>query len=298
MTLDPALQQALEEKLGTTVTGSVAVGGGMVNSAARVETSDGPVFVKWKDPTPPRFFEMEADGLKRLGEAHALRVPKALAYNDAKGDQSTPAFLALEWIEESRPNSPERFRQNFAKGLAKLHRDNPSPLGQFGLEYDNYLGAQPQKNTPSGNWAEFHRDRRLAVQMKKARGKGRLPPARERALSGLMEKTEEILAGLDARPVLIHGDLWSGNFLASGDQAVLIDPAVYYADREVEMAYIELFGGFPPGFLAAYNDAFPLQPGYDYRRPLHQLYYLIVHLVHFGEEYGPAVDGVCRFYGA
>ncbi len=104
------------------------------------------------------------------------------------------------------------------------------------------------------------------------------------------------MADFAPAPVLIHGDLWSGNFLTAGDEPVIIDPAVYYADREVEIAYVELFGGFPPGLVAAYHAAWPLDPGYTYRRPLHQLYPLLIHLNHFGEEYGAHVDAVCRRY--
>lgn len=294
--MDETVKAALEQKLGAKVLGSTPLGGGMVNTAARVETSDGRIFVKWKSETPARFFEMEADGLNRLAALDALRIPKVLAFQDRNGDNDTPAFLALEWIETHQPSSPEHFKQHFAEGLAALHRNAHSPSGKFGLEYDNFLGAQPQKNTPNANWAEFYRDCRLAVQVGKCREHGLLPAARERALERLMERAQEILSGTGVKPALIHGDLWSGNFLTAGDEAVLIDPAVYYADREVEMAYVELFGGFPRGFVAAYNSVYPLPAGYDYRRPMHQLYYLLVHLVHFGEEYGPAVDGVCRFY--
>lgn len=295
--MDETIKSALEDRLCTKVLDSRPLGGGMVNTAARVETTDGPVFVKWKDDTPARFFEMEAAGLSLLANTRALHVPKVLAYQDKVADDDhAPAFLVLEWTEERSPSSAEQFKRLFAEGLAALHRNTSSPFGKFGLEYDNYLGSQPQKNTPDANWAEFYRDRRIAVQVEKCREHGLLPPARERALAQLMEKTPEILAGVEGKTALIHGDLWSGNYLTAGDEAVLIDPAVYYADREVEMAYVELFGGFPYGFIAAYNAAYPLAAGYDYRRPMHQLYYLLVHLVHFGEEYGPAVDGVCRFY--
>ena len=293
--MDETLKSALEKELGAKVLGSSPLGGGMVNTAARVETAGGPVFVKWKGGTPARFFEMEAAGIDRLSTANALRVPKVLAFQD-RNDDDTPAFLALEWVETRRPQSPERFEQRFAEGLAALHRNTASPSGRFGLEYDNFLGAQRQINTQSADWVKFYRDRRIAVQVAKCREHGLLPPARERALEQVMEMALEILAGADAKPALIHGDLWSGNFLAAGDDAELIDPAVYYASREVEMAYVELFGGFPPGFVAAYNAAYPLPAGYDYRRPMHQLYALLVHVVHFGEEYGPAVDSVCRFY--
>jgi fructosamine-3-kinase len=113
----------------------------------------------------------------------------------------------------------------------------------------------------------------------------------------MLDNLDALLADLPARPVLIHGDLWSGNFLCtSDDEPVLIDPAAYYGEREIEMAYTELFGGFPSGFLPAYQSAFPLNAGYPRRRALHQLYPLLVHLNHFGETYGPAVDRACREY--
>ena len=113
----------------------------------------------------------------------------------------------------------------------------------------------------------------------------------------VVEQLDKLLEGLESRPVLLHGDLWSGNLLATaGDEPVVIDPAVYYGEREVEIAFTELFRGFPAGWLDAYRAAYPLSEGYEFRRPLHQLYPLLVHLNHFGEGYGPAVEGVCAVY--
>jgi fructosamine-3-kinase len=275
------------------------VSGGMVAQSARVETGQGPVFVKWKEDAPERFFLCEAEGLQQLANSKTLRVPKVLVAYDASPDDVTVGWqsvLALEWIEERRPTSPEAFATTFAEQLAALHRENTAPEGLFGLEVANFLGSQPQDNTWTHSWAEFYRDRRVLLQMEIARMRGHLPAHRERLVRDVCDKMEDLLDGLDSRPCMVHGDLWSGNYMTAGDEPVLIDPAVYYAEREVELAFIELFGGFPEGFKAAYEDAFPLQEGYEYRRPLHQLYPLLVHLNHFGETYGPAVDGACRFY--
>ncbi len=266
-----------------------ALSGGDANRAAVVETPHEPIFVKWKTNAPVGFFALEAEGLDRLRAAGTLRVPQVLAFSDA------PAFLALEFLEPARPREERRFAQRLGEGLAALHRDNPSPDGLFGLTRDNFLGSQPQPNTPHADWPAFYRDCRLVPQWEKARGRGLVPPERERLLERVMETLGTLFDGFQPRPVLIHGDLWSGNFLATtGDEPALIDPAIYYAEREVELAFTELFGGFPRGFQAAYHAAFPLDAGYERRRPLHQLYPLLVHLNHFGETYGPAIDRACR----
>jgi fructosamine-3-kinase len=163
---------------------------------------------------------------------------------------------------------------------------------------DNYLGTQPQHNTPFlSSWPEFYRERRLLPQMQRAEAAGLLPPQRRIALERVIAKLDTLLEGLPPESSLIHGDLWSGNFLCTkGDTPVLIDPAVYHAPREMELAYVQLFDGFPPDFVRHYSRAFPLDPGYERRKLLHQLYPLLIHLNHFGETYGRVVDGVCREY--
>lgn len=286
--LPPDVRAALESHFAG-VGDAQALSGGDVNQAACVGTAYGLIFVKWKTDAPPGFFALEADGLRRLRAAKAMHIPEALAWGDA------PPFLALEYIAPQSPTNGPRFAQRLGEGLAQLHRDNPPPDALFGLDHDNFLGSQPQINTPHADWPTFYRDCRLLPQIEKARQKGLIAAERERLLGRVTDGIETLLGDFEARPVLIHGDLWSGNFLcATGNTPVLIDPAVYYAEREVEIAYTELFGGFPPGYLDAYQAAFPLDSGYARRRVLHQLYPLLVHLNHFGETYGPSVDRACR----
>ncbi len=284
--LPPAIHSAVTDALGP-VTSTRPLSGGDVSHAALVTAGKVQCVVKWRDQTPPVFFPMEADGLRRLGVANALRVPQVLAASD------TPAFLALEYLPPQPPVDERAFTQRFAEGLAALHHI-ASPNGRYGLAHDNFLGSQPQPNGWVDTWPDFYRTRRLLPQWDKARGRGLIPPHRERLLGEVVDALDTLL-DFPARPVLVHGDLWSGNFLSiANDMPALIDPAVHYADREVEMAYVELFGGFPRGFVQAYNRVFPLEAGYERRRrPLHQLYPLLVHLNHFGESYGPSVDRAC-----
>jgi fructosamine-3-kinase len=268
------------------------VGGGSINQAAYVEIGSERYFVKWKSDAPARFFETEARNLELLASAGAIRVPKVISYAEASDMQ--PAYLILEWIEESRRAEPMSFSVRFAHALADLHRTAGKA---FGLDYDNFIGELPQINTTNSRWNAFYRDSRLAPQIALARSRGRLNPEREKRLRKLLDRIDTLLGDSEATPALLHGDLWSGNFLvAVGNQPVLVDPAVYYGNREVEIAFTELFGGFPPGFVAAYREAYPLAPGYEYRRPLYQLYPLLVHLNLFGESYGARVDAVCKYY--
>jgi fructosamine-3-kinase len=282
------IHDALTDQFGP-LAAALPLSGGDVNRAARVTTSDGKIFVKWKEDAPLGFFALEADGLDRLRAAGALRIPQVLQIGE------DPAFLALEYLEAVLPRDEHRFAQRLGQGLAALHRDNPAPDNLFGLDIDNYLGSQPQVNTHHDDWPSFYRDCRLAPQWEKALARGLVPPEREHLLGQIVDHIETLLGDFAPRPVLVHGDLWSGNFLATADdEPALIDPAVYYAEREVEIAYTQLFGGFPDGFFESYHAAFPLDSGYVRRRPLHHLYPLLVHLNHFGETYGPAVDRACR----
>jgi fructosamine-3-kinase len=266
------------------------VGGGCINQAVRVEVGDARYFVKWKNDAPPSFFEIEARGLESLRQAGAIRVPKVFGYRDG----SQPGYLILEWIEESRRVESLSFAVNFGRALAQLHRVTGT---SYGLDHDNYIGELPQYNRPTARWVDFYRDQRIAPQMAIARQRRRLNPERESMLLKLMERLDSLIGDVPGAPSLLHGDLWSGNFLVTaGNQPVIVDPAVYYGNREIEIAFTELFGGFPPGFLTAYNEAYPLEQGYAFRRSLYQLYPLLVHLNHFGESYGPQVDAICRTY--
>lgn len=292
--LPPALKQAIRDALGLEPLRVTPVGGGMISRAAKIETTQGTLFVKWNEAAPPGMFTAEWEGLAALRATQTLRVPDVLVMQD--GVENAPSFLVMEYIESRPPSDPERFAQRFGEGLADLHQSRSGDFGGFGFPQDNFIGSLPQKSTPHPDWATFYRDCRLLPQIEMARERGHLPATRESLLMRVVERLETLLDDMDTPPALIHGDLWSGNFLSVDTEPVLIDPSAYYAAREMEIAYMELFGGFPAGVLLAYRAAYPLDAGYERRRPLHQLYHLINHLNHFGETYGADVDAACHHY--
>jgi len=291
MTLPAGLRARLHDLLGAPVEQEQPVYGGDINQSARFVCGWRPYFVKWNASAPPAMFPAEAHGLQLLAEARAVRVPQVIAQGDADAD--CPAFLLLEWIESGgRYGSPQAM-EAFGASLAALHRRTAD---QHGLDRDNFIGRLPQVNTRSPRWSIFYRDQRIGCQMELARRGGRLPKHREAALTRLMDRLPDLLDDMMIPPSLLHGDLWGGNYLIDSQNcAVLIDPAVCYGHREMDLAMSELFGGFSPSFYNAYFDAFPA-PGYDERRALYQLYYILAHLNLFGEPYGSRVDAIARHY--
>jgi|SRR5690606_14951415 fructosamine-3-kinase len=292
MTLPPALRAALSDRLGGPLTGEQPVYGGDINQAARFSVNGTRYFVKWSQQSPPAMFPAEADGLRRLGETGEIRVPAVIALGEADG--ACPAYLVLEWIETDGARSHDATMEDFGARLAAMHRHTAS---QHGLEIDNFIGRLPQRNTPDPSWSAFYRDQRIRPQMEMARQRGLLPKRREDLLTRLMDRLPDLLDDAAIQPALLHGDLWGGNYLIDDQgEAVLIDPAVYYGHREMDLAMTALFGGFSRRFYEAYAAAYPLDPGYDERQPLYQLYYILAHLNLFGESYGGRVDSLAAYY--
>lgn len=262
------------------------VGGGdtLRGRAACVATGRSRYFVKWNLRPLPRLFEVEARGLQLLKSAQAARVPEVIAVIDQ------PPALVLEWIDSHGAKAGAA--ETLGRQLAQQHR----ALGPaYGLDHDNYIGANEQLNRPAASWTEFFCDRRLGSQADLARRSGHANAERASRLERLMSRLGEWIDESACAPSLLHGDLWGGNFITGPHgEPVLIDPAVYYGDREAEIAFTELFGGFDPRFYAAYDEAWPLAPGYAERRDLYNLYHLLNHLNLFGEGYGGSVDAILR----
>ncbi|HEX8671112.1 MAG TPA: fructosamine kinase family protein, partial [Longimicrobium sp.] len=242
------LRRSLEAHLGR-IDEARAVGGGSISHAARVEGPNGAFFVKYSEDAPAGIFAAEARGLEALAAAGSgLVVPRVLGICDDP-EPGTAAWLALEWLEPA-PRAAS-FGERLGRGLAALHRSR----GAWGWEEDNFIGSLPQENAPTGSWADFWWARRLEPQLRRARAAGRLP-GREREWESLHEALPRLFgAGEEDGPSLLHGDLWSGNVVASSRGPALVDPAAYRGHREVDLAMTELFGGFGAGFYAAYEES-------------------------------------------
>ena len=252
-----------------------ALGGSSLNATWRLDAAGRAFFVKSHAAARLPMFEAEADGLRELGRANAVRVPAPIAAGAADG----VAFLALEWLELARGGRDAAL----GRSLARLHRTTGP---RFGWHRDNTIGTTPQDNAWMDDWATFFRDRRIAPQLALAARSG----GREALLRNgerLLAAIPQLLAGLTPVASLLHGDLWSGNAaqLAKGEP-VLFDPAVYFGDREADLAMSELFGGFGSDFHAAYREAWPLSAGYTMRRDLYNLYHVLNHFNLFGGAYG------------
>ncbi len=231
-----------------------------------------------------------------IGATHTVRVPHIIAQSDEKMP-GAPPFLLTEFIESPAFDRLSWDAGRFGSQLAEMHHESVIHAGgRFGLDENNYLGASEQINGWDDRWDHFFAENRLGYQMKLAEKNAHLPSNRRKMLQHLIDKLPQLLDHLPSAS-LLHGDLWSGNVISDLElQAVLIDPAVYYGDREAEIAFTELFGGFPQRFYQAYNYAWPLEPGYAERRDLYNLYHLLNHLNLFGDSYAGAVDSILGYY--
>lgn len=253
-----------------------SVSGGSIHRCYLWRCEAGPLFVKVADASAAAMLEAEAVGLEELAAARALRIPKVLG----RGVAGSSAFLALEWIE-ARPGGSDSERK-LGERLAAQHR---VAAAQFGWRIDNSIGLTPQVNGWLPGWVEFFRERRLRYQLDLAarRGFARLL---ERPGERLLEQVGALLAGHRPQASLLHGDLWGGNWLADqSGEPLIFDPAVYYGDREADLAMTRLFGGFGRAFYAAYEAAAPLPAGHAVRTELYNLYHVLNHANLFGGGY-------------
>jgi fructosamine-3-kinase len=219
-------------------------------------------------------FAAEALGLKQIHATKTIRVPEPICWGIAEKS----SYLVLEWLEFGGGNSQSW--EKMGRNLAHLHQVSLSD--RFGWHCNNTIGSTPQINTISNNWADFFAHQRIGYQLRLAKERGGNFPDEDQVIPAI----SEILSQHQPHPSLVHGDLWSGNAAITVDgEPVILDPATYWGDREVDLAMTELFGGFPAAFYRGYNDVFPLDAGYQKRKTLYNLYHILNHFNLFGGGY-------------
>ncbi|TKG95965.1 fructosamine kinase [Puteibacter caeruleilacunae] len=282
----PLLEQ-LENILGERISNTSHVGGGCIATTQVIETISGKRFFL-KSGYSNGMFLNEANGLRELAKSGAIRVPTVVACGDD--------FLLLEYIETGL-KSPNFF-EVFGKQFAEMHGFKGK---HFGFFEDNFIGATPQLNVTEGeklyDWTEFYWEKRLLYQFSLAEKNGFVSVKLSTLFDKLGGRIKEILQGSENVPVLLHGDPWGGNYMCDQlGNPVLIDPAVYYGNREADLAMTKLFGGFSNEFYRAYNQASPLPEGYEYRENIYLLYHVLNHLNLFGTSYLFQAENLISFY--
>jgi len=284
----------IQEELGFTILSDERVSGGDQGTSYRVCLENGlTLFVKRYPHAPRGMAESEVDGLRWLAGGSS---PRPWPYSSAQQTLRIAApravghdWLVLEWIESASP-CPD-YAHVLGRGLAALHAQ---PVETFGYAEDNWLAGLSQDNTQTEGWSEFYGERRLRPLVRRACDESILPRGIAVALEKLIEELP-MRVGDDEPPSPLHGDLWSGNVMTD-DRGLpcLIDPAVYAGHREVDLAMMRLFGGFPEATFDAYHETYPLSDGWAARVPLYQLYPLLVHVNLFGPSYLSQLESAVR----
>jgi len=283
--LSAALSEQLKVKIH--INEAKSVHGGDINESFRIATNEGYFFVKMNDAKRfPEMFAQEYAGLMELRSAGALQAPKPLAYGSAGGR----AYLVQEFLMKGQAVAD--FWDDFAVSLACQHRVTKPHFGNPGT---NYLGTLKQYNTPYSNWAVFYAFNRLLPLIRMAYDQQIVDKQMVQQVESLCRQLPQLFPA--EPPALLHGDLWSGNFMVGANgKACVFDPAVYYGHREMDLAMTRLFGGFDTRFYYAYQAAYPLLPGWQQRIGICQLYPLLVHLILFGGNYYNSIREVLQSY--
>ena len=251
------------------------VSGGDISAAWRLATNNGDLFVKTGPLSVFDMFTAEAEGLAEISASETVRVPEVIA----TGQDEATAFLVLEWIELGAGDVAVQRR--LGEQLAEMHR---ASADRYGWHRDNSIGLTPQHNPWSDSWVDFYREHRLAYQLQLAAENGFTGELQDCG-SRLLKRLPVYFEGVAPEVSLLHGDLWGGNWGCSGGKPLIFDPAVYYGDRETDLAMTRLFGGFGAAFYEAYESSWPLADGHQDRQHLYQLYHVLNHLNLFGSGY-------------
>lgn len=284
---NPDFLDHLTNILGERVIHHQSQSGGDIANAIIVETTSQSWFVKVvNDADGLSMLQAEKGGLDAIAASGAIKAP-IVQHCGAFG---TSAILIMEFVERKSPGMKDFER--LGRQLAQMHQKTNM---QFGWARDNFIGRLPQYNGWSLSWPTFYLGKRLILQLIMARNANLLSASGIPDESRMAKVLDELF--LDIAPSLLHGDLWSGNYLiATNGDPYLIDPSVYYGHSEIDLAMSRLFGGFGDAFYASYAESIPTEPGAKERSDIYQLYYLLVHLNMFGPSYAPAVNRILRKY--
>lgn len=261
--------------------------GGCINNTLQLQTAEGDFFIKWQSNIPEDMFEKEAAGLKALKHSKSMKIPEVLAFGKMDGKH----YLLMEYIESAPPST--NYWEDFGHALAQMHQGKAPKT--HGFSHDNYIGKLPQPNKAHDSWINFFIHNRLEYQLNLAIKNRMVSNSFIDRYRKLYDRLPELLP--DEKPSLLHGDLWSGNVMVGNDGKVcLIDPAVYYGHREIELAFTRMFGGFSESFYDAYHEAYPLFHGFEERVDIYNIYPHMVHVNLFGTSYLNGVEQVLQKY--
>ncbi len=265
-----------ENFLQTDIRNISAVSGGDINEAYSLQSDSGVYFLKVNNAKSfPEIFAKEKNGLEALSKNSTFRIPKVLGVTESDNKQ----FLFMEYIEQGRQSSD--FWENFGRKLAEMHKQTSE---NFGWETDNYMGNLKQQNNWTQSWSDFFANNRILPLVEILFQRNSISKTTVESAENLCQQIDEIFP--NESPSFIHGALWSGNFMTDETgNPVLIDPAVSFSHREMDLGMTKLFGGFSEEFYDSYHENFPLENGWQERLPLSQLYPLLIHAVLFGGSY-------------
>lgn len=288
--LESNIVESLSDKLGQKVElkSMKSIGGGCIHNASLIETNAGDFFLKWNNRGPSDIFLREAESLTELKKASQgyLSIPEVFA---VKAIDEIPGFLVLEFLPGGGLSDGD---EKLGKGLALIHQYSSD---KFGFYHNNYCGETIQDNRWQNNWHDFFIQNRIKYLLYLIQKRRFLPANEIKIYDRLMDRIPRLIPE-KSKPVLIHGDLWSGNYMIAESGPALIDPACYYADREMEFGIITMFGGFSSRFFGAYNEVNPLPSEWRERNLLYQLYHVLNHYYLFGGGYQSQAINIARRY--
>jgi len=251
---------------GITIMDMQPVSGGCINNATKIITNFGNFFLKWNINASEKMFDTEIKGLELLRKSKTIYIPQLIAYDHN--------YLMMEFIEKEPPSNS--LWEEFGRDLSELHKVSNI---NFGLDHNNFIGSLPQDNKQELKWTDFFINQRIIPQL----SMGDFSSDIIRDFDKVFLKIDTLF--IDEPSSLLHGDLWNGNFIFFKNKIALIDPAVYFGSREMDIAMSKLFGGFHDQFYSSYNENYPLSEGWQERIDICNLYPLLVHVNLFGGGY-------------